>query len=61
MIVSHLKLWVMAYKNRKEAPGFWSHRPGYNWLLGYEDEGRPIPSEGMAEVFMDRKVKDCGV
>lgn len=51
----------MAYKNRKEAAGFWSHRPGFNWLLGYEDEGCPVPSEGIPEVFIDRKVKDCGV
>lgn len=49
----------MGYKKRNEAQGFWSHRPGYNWLVGYPDGGRLfMETEGIPEVFIDRKVKD---
>lgn len=48
----------MGYKKRKVPTGYWPHRPGYNWLLGYPDLGRVDASEGVPEVFIDRGVKD---
>lgn len=45
-------------KDKKEKTEYFPHRPGFNVLLGY-DEGRvTFPTEGMAEIYVDRNVKD---
>lgn len=49
----------MGYKKRRTEQGFWPHRPGYNWLLGYSEGGRLyVTTEGIKEFFIDRRVKD---
>lgn len=49
----------MGYIKRQTEPGFWPHRPGYNWLLGYCDGGKLyVTTDGIQEVFIDRQVKD---
>lgn len=47
-------------KSKKEPPGYWQHRPGFNYYLGYPDGKVYIisPSPRIKEVSLDRNVKD---
>lgn len=51
----------MGYKKRKVPEGYWPYRPGYNWLLGYNEGGKhysEVTTGGIKEVSMDRRVKE---
>lgn len=49
-------------KSKKEPPGHWQHRPGYNWLTGYKD-GTASQKEtlrnksGITMRYIDRSIK----
>ena len=47
-------------KSKKEPPGYWQRRPGYNWLTGYKDgtaSQKDTPRSGITKHYVDRSIK----
>lgn len=47
-------------KSKKEPPGYWQRRPGYNWHTGYKDgtaSQKVSPRSGIAKRYVDRVIK----